>query len=162
MNTYRMLAVVSCGFVFLLEAGSAAALDLKRLTVGPATFEVELAVTTLERERGLMFRKELPKGQGMLFEQPTGSATFWMKNTLISLDLLYFDPNGKLLQIEANVPPCTTPHCPIYPSKTSTIRYVLEIKGGEAALQNIQLGDRLRLESQAAPSSSLTSPAGTE
>lgn len=132
----------------LLGVKSAAAVELQRLTVGAATFEVELAVSASERERGLMFRKELPKGQGMLFEQPVGPAIFWMKNTLIPLDLLYFNPDGQLLQIEANVPPCAVPLCPVYPSKASTIRYVLEINAGEAARQHIQLGDQLRLETK--------------
>lgn len=140
----RAWAIALCAST-LLWLQSAAAVELQRLKVGAATFEVELAVSASERERGMMFRKELPKGQGMLFEQPVGPATFWMKNTFIPLDLLYFNPDGQLLQIEANVPPCAVPHCPVYPSKTSTIRYVLEINAGEAARQHIQLGDQLRL-----------------
>lgn len=137
--------VIALSASALLGVESAAALELQPLTVGTATFDVELAVSASERERGLMFRKELPKGQGMLFEQPVGPATFWMKNTLIPLDLLYFNPDGQLLQIEADVPPCAVTHCPVYPSKASTIRYVLEINAGEAARQHIQLGDYLQL-----------------
>ena len=122
------------------------ALDLARVTVGPATFQVEVAQTIEERQQGLMFRRELPQGQGMLFVQPPGPAAFWMKNTYIPLDLLYFDADGKLLQIRADTPPCTTPNCPIYPSATTTVRYILEINAGEAARRGIQVGDRLRLE----------------
>lgn len=114
--------------------------------VGSATFQVEMARTAQERERGLMFRKELPKERGMLFVQSSGPAMFWMKNTYIPLDLLYFDADGRLLQIEANAPPCTTPTCPIYPSETTTVRYILEINAGEAARRGIRVGDRLRLE----------------
>ncbi|MER2601562.1 MAG: DUF192 domain-containing protein [Candidatus Competibacter phosphatis] len=62
------------------------------------------------------------------------------------LDLLYFDINGWLSQIEAGVPPCATPTCPLYPSDTSEVRYILEINAGEAARRGIRVGDRLRLE----------------
>jgi uncharacterized membrane protein (UPF0127 family) len=122
------------------------ALQLKRVMVGSAAFRVEMAQTPEERERGLMFRRELPANQGMLFVQPPGPALFWMKNTYIPLDLLYFDAEGWLLQIEANVPPCTAPNCPIYPSETATVRYILEINAGEAARRGIRVGDRLRTE----------------
>jgi hypothetical protein len=129
-----------------LAVGPAHALDLARVTVGSAVFQVEVARTPEDRQRGLMFRRELPDGGGMLFVQPTGSAVFWMKNTYLALDLLYFDADGRLFQIEANVPPCTTPNCPLYPSDTATVRYVLEINAGEAARSGIRIGDRLRLE----------------
>lgn len=129
-----------------LIAAPVLALDLARVTVGRATFQVEVAQTFEERQQGLMFRRELPQDQGMLFVQPPGPAAFWMKNTYIPLDLLYFDADGRLLQIRANTPPCTTPNCPIYPSAATTVRYVLEINAGEAVRRGIQVGDRLRLE----------------
>lgn len=134
-----------------LIAGSAFALDPAQVTVGPATFQAEVAQTPQDRQRGLMFRRELPRDQGMLFIQPPGPAVFWMKNTYIALDLLYFDADGRLVQILADVPPCVTPNCPIYPSETATVRYILEINAGEAARRGIQVGDRL----QVAPESSL-------
>ncbi len=130
-----------------IAAGPVRALDLERVTVGSAVFQVEMARTPEERKRGLMFRQELPRDQGMLFVQPTpGPAIFWMKNTVIPLDLLYFDTEGRLLQIEANAPPCTTPDCPLYPSDTATVKYILEINAGEAARRGIRIGDRLRLK----------------
>lgn len=122
------------------------ALNLTPITVGSATFQVEMARTPEERQQGLMFRRELPRDRGMLFVQSPGPALFWMKNTYIPLDLLYFDAGGTLLQIQADTPPCTTPNCRIYPSDTDTVRYILEINAGEAARRGIQVGDRLRLE----------------
>lgn len=122
------------------------ALDLVPITVGPAAFHVEMAQTLEERQQGLMFRRELPRDRGMLFMQSPGPALFWMKNTYIPLDLLYFDAAGALVQIYADTPPCTTPNCPIYPSDTDTVRYILEINAGEAARRGIRVGDRLRLE----------------
>ncbi|NJM12390.1 MAG: DUF192 domain-containing protein [Synechococcaceae cyanobacterium SM1_2_3] len=128
-----------------LAFGPVSAADRAQISVGPATFQVEMAQTDDERGRGLMFRREMPADQGMLFVQPVGPAMFWMKNTYIPLDLLYFDADGRLLQIQASAPPCATPHCPIYASAADNVRYILEINGGEAARRGIQPGDRLQL-----------------
>ena len=129
----------------VLITGPAFALSPVQVTVGSATFQVEIAQTAQDRQRGLMFRRELPREQGMLFVQPPGPAIFWMKNTYIPLDLLYFNSDRRLLQILADVPPCVTPNCPIYPSQTATVRYILEINAGEAARRGIQVGDRLQV-----------------
>ena len=145
MQPYRSFILLSC-WLAALATVPAFALDSQRVTVGPAAFQVEIAQTPQERERGLMYRRELPRDQGMLFVQSPGPAVFWMKNTYIALDLLYFDANGWLSQIEASAPPCATPTCPLYPSDTSEVRYILEINAGEAARRGIQVGDRLRLE----------------
>lgn len=140
-------------FVWLaaLTVNPVFALDKTQVTVGPATFQVEIAQTPDARQRGLMFRQELPSNQGMLFVQPPGPAVFWMKNTYIPLDLLYFDAEGRLAQIVAEVPPCKTLNCPVYPSHTATVRYILEINAGEAARRGIQIGDSLRLAPQPSP-----------
>ncbi|MCP5159717.1 MAG: DUF192 domain-containing protein [Gammaproteobacteria bacterium] len=127
------------------------ALDRAQVTVGPATFQAEVARTSQDRQRGLMFRRELPPDQGMLFVQPPGPAVFWMKNTYVPLDLLYFDTEGRLVQIIAEVPPCETPNCPIYPSHTASVRYILEINAGEAVRRGIRVGDPLRLIPKSAP-----------
>jgi uncharacterized membrane protein (UPF0127 family) len=145
MNLFRGFTLLSFWLAALM-VGPVRALELTRVTVGSAAFQVEMAQTAQERERGLMFRRELPHDRGMLFVQSSGPAAFWMKNTYIPLDLLYFDADGALLQIEANTPPCTTPTCPIYPSNTVTVRYILEINAGEAARRGIRVGDRLQLE----------------
>ncbi|QQS54487.1 MAG: DUF192 domain-containing protein [Candidatus Competibacteraceae bacterium] len=145
MQPYRSAILLSCWLIALV-ATPTFALDSQRVTVGPATFQVEIAQTPQARARGLMYRRELPRDQGMLFVQSPGPAVFWMKNTYIPLDLLYFDVNGWLSQIEADVPPCATPNCPSYPSDTSEVRYILEINAGEAARRGIRVGDRLRVE----------------
>lgn len=138
------LVALSLGLTALIF-GPVLAADLAPISVGPATFQVEMAQTDEDRGRGLMFRREMPADQGMLFVQPVGPAMFWMKNTYIPLDLLYFDADGRLLQIQASTPPCTTPQCPIYASAAGNVRYILEINGGEAARRGIQPGDRLQL-----------------
>ncbi|MBK8534318.1 MAG: DUF192 domain-containing protein [Candidatus Competibacteraceae bacterium] len=145
MKPYRNAIALSL-WLSGLTVGFALTPDLVQITVGSTPFQVERAQTPQQRQHGLMFRQTLPPDQGMLFVQPTGPATFWMKNTYIPLDLLYFDSDGRLLQIEAGAPPCTTPDCPIYASDTATVRYILEINAGEAARHGIKPGDRLRLE----------------
>lgn len=144
MRSYRKL-IQQLFWLTVLTVGPVFAFDQAQVTVGPATFQAEVARTQQDRRHGLMFRQELPRDQGMLFVQPPGPAVFWMKNTAISLDLLYFDANGQLLQIVADVPPCTTPNCPLYPSQTKNVRYILEINAGEAARRGIQVGDSLQL-----------------
>jgi hypothetical protein len=69
-----------------------------------------------------------------------------MKNTLIPLDLLYFDIDGTLLEIVPAVPPCRVRNCPIYPSASAAVRYILEIKAGEAARRRIAVGASLLLD----------------
>ncbi|MFO1372449.1 MAG: DUF192 domain-containing protein [Candidatus Competibacteraceae bacterium] len=143
---------VCYGFAALLLGGaalmgSARALERQPITVGSSAFQVEVARTPEERERGLMFRQELASNRGMLFVQPTpGPAVFWMKNTFIALDLLYFDSTGRLLQIVTEAPPCKTLNCPLYPSNTATVKYILEINAGQAVQRGIHIGDQLRLE----------------
>lgn len=129
-----------------LMAASLEAARAERLTeiaVGASRFQAEIAQTLAERQRGLMFRAALPDQQGMLFIQPPGPATFWMKNTYIPLDLLYFDSDGRLLEIHAQVPPCSASPCPVYASQTANIKYILEINAGLAERLGIQPGDRL-------------------
>ncbi|HYN79191.1 MAG TPA: DUF192 domain-containing protein [Lamprocystis sp. (in: g-proteobacteria)] len=132
-------------FTALLSQGLMAA-ELATVRVGAVTFKAEVAQTDEELHRGLMFRRQLPADQGMLFIQPAGPAEFWMKNTLIPLDLLYFDANGTLIEIVARAEPCKQRNCPTYPSQSASVRYILEINGGEAARRALKIGDPLGLE----------------
>jgi len=103
----------------------------------------ELAVTDEERARGLMFREKLLDDQGMLFvfaeEEPHA---FWMKNTLIPLDILWLGSDRKIIHIEKNVPPCTADPCPSYGPETPA-GFVLEIRAGLFDELGLKTGDRL-------------------
>ena len=143
---FARLAIRLSLMLIALTINAAFALDQGQITVGSATFQVEIAQTAHERAHGLMFRRALPLEDGMLFVQPPGPAVFWMKNTYIPLDLLYFDAEGRLTQIVAEAPPCKTLNCPVNPSETVNIRYILELNAGAAARRGIRVGDRLRLE----------------
>lgn len=95
-----------------------------------------------------MFRTELAKDRGMLFVfNPPRSVKFWMKNTLIPLDMLFMS-NGVVKYISANVPPCRVATCPSYgPDAQIPIDSVIELRGGRAAELKLKVGDRLKIAS---------------
>jgi len=103
----------------------------------------ELAVSDAERQKGLMFREKLAPDQGMLFVfEEEGRYSFWMKNTLIFLDLLWLDKDHRIVHITRNVPPCQADPCPSYaPDRPGS--YVLELAGGAAETYGLKLFDRL-------------------
>jgi uncharacterized membrane protein (UPF0127 family) len=104
-------------------------------------FQVEVADDEVERARGLMFRESMPEFSGMLFiyEEPQPVA-FWMRNTLIPLDMLFFDGTGTLRRVHSNAVPLDETPIP----GGNDIRYVLEINGGLAAELGIDVGAELR------------------
>ena len=107
---------------------------------GVHVFSVELATTDEERERGLMFRKELPDGHGMLFDFETErSVAMWMKNTLIPLDMIFIRADGRISNIAESTEPMSTR---IIPSR-GAVRAVLEVAGGTAKRLGIEVGDRV-------------------
>ena len=104
----------------------------------------ELAVSDDERARGLMFRERIGIDQGMLFVFESEDVhSFWMKNTLIPLDMLWLDSARRVIHIEADVPPCREDPCPSY-GPWLPARYVLELKAGGAAEYGIKVNDRLQ------------------
>ncbi len=117
-----------------------------------ARYGVEIADDDKERARGLMFRDEMAAGAGMLFvHDREAPQAYWMKNTKIPLDILYFDTARKLVSQQRDVPPCSLGDgCPPYPS-TGPARYVLELNAGEAARLNLRNGAELRLGPGIAP-----------
>lgn len=107
---------------------------------GPIRFNIWLADTAPRQQQGLMFVRELPADQGMLFvNDPPRPASFWMKNTYIPLDLLFIDTQGRIVQIFENAAPLS-----LRPIGVSTpVRAVLEIRGGESARRGIRRGARV-------------------
>ena len=106
-------------------------------------FSVEIAADDASRAQGLMNRESMADGQGMLFIfEREGPQSFWMKNTLIPLDILYFDDDRRLVSASRRVPPCRTARCPSYPSRAPA-RYVLELNGGLAEQIGASIGDEL-------------------
>jgi uncharacterized membrane protein (UPF0127 family) len=107
-------------------------------------YQVELAKDDATRARGLMFRDQMDADHGMLFihdrEEPQA---YWMKNTKIALDILYFDSKRKLVTQQRDVPPCSAGNaCPPYPSNAPAL-YVLELNAGQAAQLKLKDGAEL-------------------
>jgi uncharacterized membrane protein (UPF0127 family) len=93
--------------------------------------------------RGLMFRKHLPWNAGMLFAfSDEETRSFWMKNTLIPLDMMFVDSSSRIVDIKENVPPCKQDECPTYPSQEPA-QYVLEVNAGFVQDKGVKIGDHL-------------------
>lgn len=115
-----------------------------RTTIGTQEILLEVARTPEQQAIGLMFRRSLAPGRGMLF--PFGQARlarFWMKNTLIPLDMVFLR-EGRVVAIEANVPPCREDPCPSY-GPNLWVDAVLELPAGRSAQLGLKVGDRLAI-----------------
>ncbi|MBU6421484.1 MAG: DUF192 domain-containing protein [Gammaproteobacteria bacterium] len=123
----------------------AASLPTKQIELAHHHFTVEVANTDAERERGLMFRVHMADDHGMLFVFPDVQPRyFWMKNTLIPLDIIFFDAHKRLINVSANTPPCKVDPCPTYGS-TAPAKYVLELNAGMAAKLGLKAGDKFTI-----------------
>jgi hypothetical protein len=108
---------------------------------GQARFSVEVADTEAKRAQGLMNRSHMPSSSGMVFVYETARpASFWMRNTLIPLDLLFADEHGVIQHIHSNAIPLD--ETPIFGG--DAVRYVLEINGGLATAMGISVGSEMR------------------
>lgn len=109
-------------------------------TKGDHRFDVEVALTPQAQEKGLMFRKELSADGGMLFPMdPPRTASFWMKDTLIPLDMLFIHTDGTIAFLKSNAQPYARE--PV--SAGVPVVAVLELRGGRAAELGISKGDRV-------------------
>jgi uncharacterized membrane protein (UPF0127 family) len=121
------------------QAAGKATIEIVSKT-GVHAFSVELATTDAERTRGLMFRKELPEGHGMLFDfQNEQPVAFWMHNTYISLDIIFIRGDGRILRIAENAQPLSDTLIP----SGGSVRAVLEVIAGTARKLGIAPGDRV-------------------
>jgi uncharacterized membrane protein (UPF0127 family) len=138
---FTLLAAV---LLLLLPSGRLNAADQQTLEIisknGVHVFSVELARTDEERGRGLMFRKELPEGRGMLFDfSPDQDVMMWMKNTYVSLDMIFIRADGRILHIAENTEPLSERTI----SSGGRVRGVLEVVAGTAKRLGIAPGDRV-------------------
>ena len=144
-NLRGFLQRVAVAFVVMLTASlSATAAEVQPLEIvtksGVQVFSVEMAKTEQERATGLMYRKELAEGRGMLFDfSPEQPVSMWMKNTFIPLDMIFIRSDGRILRIAEN----TEPHSEKIISSGGLAKGVLEVIGGTARKYGIQAGDRV-------------------
>jgi uncharacterized membrane protein (UPF0127 family) len=122
-------------------AQEAPQMDLPRIKLGAGMYQIEaqLARTSDQRTIGLMYRKEMPQYEGMLFvfEQPSGLC-FWMKNTLIPLTAAFIADDGSIVNLADMKPQTTDSHCALRP-----VRYVLEMNQGWFAKRGLKAGTKL-------------------
>lgn len=108
-------------------------------------YSIEIAADDAARAHGLMDRTEMAADHGMLFVfDDDAPRTFWMKNTKIPLDMLFFDAERRLVSVQHRVPPCLADPCPGY-SSGAPARYVLELNGGQASQLGLTSGDVLAI-----------------
>ena len=117
-------------------------------TPSGTTIFVEIADSPDTRAQGLMFRSSMAPDRGMLFLFPeAGDHAFWMKNTLISLDIFWLDESGTIIHLEPNVPICTRKDdgCPRYQSPHKSFQ-VLELNAGMAKQFTLTVGSQLKID----------------
>lgn len=116
-------------------------LDLRRvkLTAGMYQIDTQLAMTPQQREVGLMFRKEMPQAEGMLFIfEQSATQCFWMKNTILPLTAAFVADDGRIVNLTDMKPQTEDSHCSEEP-----VRYVLEMNQGWFAKKNLKKGNKL-------------------
>jgi uncharacterized membrane protein (UPF0127 family) len=137
--------IAAAAFLFVLCIGGVArAADESMLEIvtkdGVHVFTIEMARSDEERQKGLMFRRELPEGRGMLFDfKPDQDVSMWMRNTYIPLDMLFINGDGTIRRIAENTEPLSEKTIP----SGGPVRGVLEVIGGTAKKLGIKAGDKV-------------------
>jgi len=132
-------AVTFCAFSSAAQAATLEPLEIVTKS-GVQVFSVEMATTEEEKTTGLMYRKELADGKGMLFDfSPPQEVSMWMKNTYLSLDMIFIRADGRILRIAENTEPMSTRII----SSGGLAKGVLEVIAGTAKKYGIQPGDRV-------------------
>jgi uncharacterized protein len=148
-----MRSLLAVTALLCLAACSRSADPVRDFTARPVTLPngktitAEVMVDTVDITRGMMFRDSLPPDRGMLFiHNSPGKYSYWMYQVRIPLDIIWMDRNRRVVEIAANTPPCEKPasarECPHY-GGNETAMYVLELGGGEAAKNGVQVGSVL-------------------
>lgn len=114
-------------------------------TIANRVIQLEVAQTPQQQATGLMYRPSLASDRGMLFpfQQPR-FASFWMKNVVIPLDMVFLY-QGKVVAIENSAPPCATEPCPTY-GPPAPVDQVIELRGGLASELGLKVGDRIKIQ----------------
>ena len=121
-------------------------ISISKACVKEKCFNLEIAQTPEQRAKGLMYSSSLNKNSGMLFIYPKEqTSSFWMKNTLIPLDMIWINKDKEIVHIQHNALPCTQDPCQTYPSNKKAL-YVLEINANLSKQYNFNIGDKVQLK----------------
>jgi uncharacterized protein len=141
---WAMLLLLSAGRGASCATASTSAFP-KAIAPDGHEFKLEIASTPEQQARGYMFRKRVGRDEGMLFVFPRSDFhSFWMKNCLVSLDILWLSEDLTIVHLEREVPACRKDPCPSYPSM-SKARYVLEIASGRAEKHGMKVGGKISI-----------------
>ena len=142
MRPFGWIAFILFGLLVIAAPALAAGQQTLEIATktGVHVFAVEIADNDAERAKGLMYRKELPEGQGMLFDfHREQEVSFWMQNTYIPLDMVFIRGDGRILRIAESTEPLSTRLIP----SGGPVRAVLEVIGGTVRKLGIAPGDRV-------------------
>ncbi len=145
-NTYYLKIFILCVALALSSCMSQAkepimqSLTISTKSGNEILYMVEIASTQKQMQRGLMYRKSMPEDQGMLFEyRPKQEVSMWMKNTILSLDVLFIDSTGNIINIVKNTTPFSQRTIP----SGGVVLGVLELNAGQAEQHGMQAGDQV-------------------
>src|SRR5215467_5879266 len=143
MRRFALIAAAVLAALILVaqppHAATTGTLEIASKT-GVHSFTVEVVATDEERAKGLMFRRELPEGRGMLFDfRRERPVAFWMKNTYVPLDMIFIRADGRILRIAENTEPMSESLVP----SGGPVLGVLEVIAGTAKKLGIEPGDRV-------------------
>lgn len=137
-----MLVIILALFVVIISKNSEDKKENIVIKFQTAEINAEVADTQEKIERGLMHRESLCEDCGMIFVFDKEKETnFWMKNTLIPLDIIFLDENKEIVNIAENAVPCKTEECALYPSQFP-VKYAIEVNAGFVDKKGIKLGEK--------------------
>jgi uncharacterized membrane protein (UPF0127 family) len=144
MRAFTFASALTLALLGLFAVGPVRAADQQPLEIvsktGVHPFAVEIVANDADRAKGLMYRKSLPEGQGMLFDfHSEQDVSFWMQNTYIPLDMIFIKADGRIANIVENAEPLSTK---LIPSR-GPVRGVLEVIGGTTRKLGIAAGDKV-------------------
>lgn len=134
-STIFILSLIFCSLCYPQQM-------MEKVCFQDTCVQVEIADTVSKRTQGLMFRKNLPDNQGMLFIfEREDSYSFWMKNMQIPLDIIWIGKDKRIVAIKTNVPPCKDSCSGIMPQEKA--QYVLEVSAGFVEKNKVRVGDKV-------------------
>jgi len=137
-----LIFVAFLGFIFYNNTKH----EQIQIKINGISINAELADTPQKRFKGLMHRNDLKENEGMFFIfDHEGSHSFWMKNTLMNLDMIWLNSSKEIVYIEHSAPPCGQEPCTTYRSPTKA-KYVLEMNGGWSINNNINIGQKVEFD----------------
>ena len=140
--TCKIKPIILVLFLISCSLSCAEQPPLKKVCFQNVCVQAEIADTESKREIGLMFRKSLPKNQGMLFIFDSEEKySFWMKNMRIPLDIIYIRQDKRIVDIKTNIPPCKEACPSLIPGAKA--KYVLEVNAGFSKKNKVNIGDKV-------------------